>query len=343
MKIDSFSGQYSFLSNFAPCRVMLGNVPYPTVEHAYQAAKFTQDPLRQVIRETPAPGDAKRLARKLSPMRPDWEQVKVTVMERLLEQKFSQPEFRAKLLATGEAELVEGNTWGDTFWGVYQGQGQNMLGQLLMKLRGELLRQERALHPESAPLTLPPLRPQRIIPTLSLTGKVYAATGHRLDKLSPMNKDLAYSIEFLEQLTRFAQTILQKDRPDSAISGMALGWDTAWAIAAIREGVPLIAAVPFDGQESRWPAQSQARYHKILAKAQQVVTIGEAYSRETMQARNEWMVDNASLMVALWNGSQGGTRNCVVYAQKVARPLRNYWGRWISTLTQWQSSSTVGA
>lgn len=71
-------------------------------------------------------------------MRSDWEEVKLGVMEGLLREKFSDPELRRKLLATGERELVEGNDWGDSFWGVCAGRGKNHLGRLLMKLREEL-------------------------------------------------------------------------------------------------------------------------------------------------------------------------------------------------------------
>jgi predicted NAD-dependent protein-ADP-ribosyltransferase YbiA (DUF1768 family) len=59
-------------------------------------------------------------------------------METLLRQKFAHPELRAKLKETNDAELVEGNWWGDRFWGVCRGEGENHLGKLLMKIRAEL-------------------------------------------------------------------------------------------------------------------------------------------------------------------------------------------------------------
>ncbi len=64
--------------------------------------------------------------------------MKVDVMFGLIQQKFSNPTLRTMLLDTGEAELVEVNNWGDTFWGVFQSYGENNLGKLLMKVRAEI-------------------------------------------------------------------------------------------------------------------------------------------------------------------------------------------------------------
>ena len=82
------------------------------------------------------PGEAKRMGRQVT-LRKDWEDVKISVMEKGLRMKFAIPELRDKLLATGEEELVEGNWWGDTCWGVCKGVGANNLGKLLMKIREE--------------------------------------------------------------------------------------------------------------------------------------------------------------------------------------------------------------
>jgi predicted NAD-dependent protein-ADP-ribosyltransferase YbiA (DUF1768 family) len=71
-------------------------------------------------------------------LRKDWEGVKIQVMRDVLRLKFANPGLRDRLLETGDRELIEGNTWGDTFWGVCRGSGKNWLGQLLMELRGEL-------------------------------------------------------------------------------------------------------------------------------------------------------------------------------------------------------------
>ena len=132
--IESFQGKHRFLSNFWPARVKLDDVEYPTVENAYQAAKTLSG--RHVFLSCRA-GDAKRLGRGVT-LRPDWEAVKVETMRGLLRQKFAAEPLRSMLIETGDARLVEGNTWGDRFWGVCGGAGQNMLGHLLMSVRDEL-------------------------------------------------------------------------------------------------------------------------------------------------------------------------------------------------------------
>ena len=136
--INSFSGEYRFLSNFYICDVNYGGLDYQSSEHAYQAAKTLNTDLRRIIQAAPTPGRAKRLAKTFQ-LRPDWSQVKLTIMEDVLNAKFSQnPKLKVKLLATGDAQLIEGNHWDDTFWGVCKGVGENNLGKLLMKIRTEL-------------------------------------------------------------------------------------------------------------------------------------------------------------------------------------------------------------
>lgn len=137
-EITSFKGRHRFLSNFWPAKVCLNGVFYPTVEHAYQAAKFQNPSTRNRIRVASSPGQAKRIARKMPGLCDDWEQVKIAVMKGLLLEKFSEGSLRRQLLATKDAELIEGNAWGDTFWGVCNGRGQNHLGRLLMEVRSEL-------------------------------------------------------------------------------------------------------------------------------------------------------------------------------------------------------------
>ena len=84
------------------------------------------------------PQAAKRLGRRVE-LRPDWESVKYDVMYQVCKAKFTQnPNLLERLLATGDAELVEGNTWGDQVWGVCKGVGENHLGKTLMRIRAEL-------------------------------------------------------------------------------------------------------------------------------------------------------------------------------------------------------------
>ena len=134
--ITSFHGDHRWLSNFWPCRVEFEGAVYPSVENAYQAAKFS--PVERSVFVLCTSGQAKRLGRSMS-MRPDWDSVKVDVMRAALAQKFAPgTDFAAKLLATGDVDLVEGNTWGDAFWGVCNGKGHNHLGRLLMERRAQL-------------------------------------------------------------------------------------------------------------------------------------------------------------------------------------------------------------
>jgi len=134
--ITSFRGPYRFLSNFHPCLIKRDGLTFSSVEHAYQAAKSLDPAVRAEFTESIPPGAAKRRGRRVK-LRPDWEEVKLDVMLGLLRRKFTQLDLRRQLLATGDAELIEDNDWGDHFWGVCMGVGENHLGKLLMQVRGE--------------------------------------------------------------------------------------------------------------------------------------------------------------------------------------------------------------
>ena len=135
--IDCFDGEFAFLSNFHPSPISDGNLIFPTVEHYFQAAKTTNMEEYKAIAAADTPGQAKRLGRKVT-LRPDWEEVKDQVMLDALRKKFSDDKLRSMLLATGEEYLIEGNTWGDKYWGVCDGVGLNHLGKLLMQVREEI-------------------------------------------------------------------------------------------------------------------------------------------------------------------------------------------------------------
>lgn len=134
-RIDRFDREHAFLSNFhpSPVRGPMGLL-FPTVEHAFQASKTRSAIEVERIQDAPTPGRAKRLGRRVA-LREDWEETRLDVMEELVWRKFVITDLRAKLLATGDAELVEGNGWGDTFWGVCAGVGENHLGRILMRVR----------------------------------------------------------------------------------------------------------------------------------------------------------------------------------------------------------------
>jgi hypothetical protein len=136
MIISSFSDEFRFLSNFYPCRIKYEAIVYPSVENAYQAAKSLNLQERIEISKLSA-GKAKRRGSKLQ-LRVGWSDIKLRIMEDLLREKFGQRDLKALLLATGNSEIIEGNTWGDTYWGVCNGVGENKLGQLIMRIRSEL-------------------------------------------------------------------------------------------------------------------------------------------------------------------------------------------------------------
>ena len=133
--IPTFDGPNRFLSNFWPCKISSEGMDFPSVEHAYQAAKFPDYERKFKISKALTPGQAKRMGRDLGDIRPDWKEVSLKVMRELVKQKFSEPRLKELLLATGDEELQEGNTWGDAFWGTVNGVGLNHLGKILMEVR----------------------------------------------------------------------------------------------------------------------------------------------------------------------------------------------------------------
>jgi ribA/ribD-fused uncharacterized protein len=141
--IVGFQGGYRFLSNFWPVEAFGGSL---TVEHLYQAAKCAVDDEARYVIGAPTPGEAKRRGRRAS-VRPDWDVVKYVVMRSLVTAKFTGSyQLGQRLVATGDAQLVEGNAWHDNFWGRCTCDrcvraeiiGQNRLGEILMEARAQL-------------------------------------------------------------------------------------------------------------------------------------------------------------------------------------------------------------
>lgn len=131
--IKGFFGEYRWLSNFHVCPVWYNGIEFTSSEAAYQAAKLVDRNDRLQFMDI-APSEAKKLGRKIK-IRPDWDEIKLGVMEEILLDKFSLPELRAKLIQTEDKYLEETNWWNDKFWGVCNGVGQNKLGQILMRIR----------------------------------------------------------------------------------------------------------------------------------------------------------------------------------------------------------------
>jgi ribA/ribD-fused uncharacterized protein len=136
--IGNFKDEYRFLSNFWPVRIFIEDHWYASTEHAFQAMKTLDPIMRSRIKNAETSAAAKKLGQQVD-IRPDWENVKIQYMRYLVWYKFSQYEdLKAQLLATGDAKLIEGNHWGDRFWGVCKGIGQNWLGRILMEVRSQL-------------------------------------------------------------------------------------------------------------------------------------------------------------------------------------------------------------
>lgn len=137
MAITKFRGEYEFLSNMYPGILYINGEMYPSAEHAFQASKSLDKDVRLGMAVCRSAKEAKEAGRLIN-LRSDWENVKVDIMYSILKAKFEDPELAQKLRDTGDEELIEGNTWGDKFWGVCNGEGKNMLGNLLMKVRKEI-------------------------------------------------------------------------------------------------------------------------------------------------------------------------------------------------------------
>jgi ribA/ribD-fused uncharacterized protein len=147
MKIAGFFNEFRFLSNFYFAKVKFDEVEYESVEHAYQALKAEDRAEHDYVASRPTAKAAKAAAYKIKTFRQDWDEVKLSIMERLVLSKFSNnSDLRNFLILTHPYELEETNTWGDTFWGVCNGEGENHLGKILMRVRERFLDNEKVSH-----------------------------------------------------------------------------------------------------------------------------------------------------------------------------------------------------
>lgn len=152
-----------------------------------------------------------------------------------------------------------------------------------------------------------------------MTGWNVAITGHRPQNL---DSDFTYKSAIWEWIRSELGATFQKVQPSKIYTGMALGVDTVAAEVAIALEIPFVAAIPFPGQEAKWTQEQQDHYRMLLTFAEDVVEVDKGpYSPYLLQKRNEYMVDNSDLLVAVWNGWKGGTRNCVEYALKNQVPV----------------------
>jgi len=153
--IEGFFDEYRWLSNFWEVEIEYEDIKYPSVEHYYVAlkinepqtfnvndipTKFDVQEAREYISKLETPAKAKKLGKEEINKRKDWDDVKISIMEYGLKQKYSQEPFKGKLIHTYPMKIIETNWWNDTYWGVCDGVGKNVLGKLIMKIREEIRR-----------------------------------------------------------------------------------------------------------------------------------------------------------------------------------------------------------
>jgi uncharacterized phage-like protein YoqJ len=159
-----------------------------------------------------------------------------------------------------------------------------------------------------------------------MEGPVVSGTGHRPEKFGGYGKNPT-AVEVVAR----TKSELVRLRPSKVLSGMALGFDQWLAWLCVRQGIPFEACLPFEGQELVWKdPNARARYHELLKLASTVHTVTSLTAAQrtnrqivgiAMQKRNEFMVDNSTVVLAAWDGSSGGTANCVKYATRKQRPV----------------------
>lgn len=147
---------------------------------------------------------------------------------------------------------------------------------------------------------------------------ILTVTGHRPNKIGGYNPNSPLRIKVRSAIYDF----LTEHKPELAISGMAIGVDQEFATICDQLQIPFIAAIPFVGQEKKWPQETQDHYNDLLTLAQEVtITSDGPYAAYKMQKRNRWMVDKATDVLAVWDGTTGGTANCVSYAEAINKPI----------------------
>lgn len=144
---------------------------------------------------------------------------------------------------------------------------------------------------------------------------IISFTGHRPNKLPDQKTGYDLNNPTNTYIANQIENKLLGLKPEKIISGMALGVDTIAANVAVKLNIPFIAAIPFIGQESKWPEKSQKIYRDLLCKASEKIIVSSgSYTSYKMQIRNQYMVDNSDILIAVFDGSSGGTKNCVDYA-----------------------------
>lgn len=149
-------------------------------------------------------------------------------------------------------------------------------------------------------------------------------TGHRPNKLGGYSGIKA--TKFRNKIYEIFCEILLEHQPEYAITGMALGVDQFFAEACIDSNIPFVAAIPCINQDFYWPYESRKHYGNLLIQAKEIYYVSsEPFTPWCMQKRNEYMVNRGTSVWAVWNGTPGGSKNCIDYAKKVNKPVFNIW------------------
>lgn len=296
--IEGFDGPWRFLSNYHTAPLRVAGTIFASGEHAFNAAKTLVPDEAERVRAAPTPGEAKRIGRQVA-LRPDWDATaRFEAMRQVVDAKFADEPLRSKLADTGDALLVESNTWHDQTWGdctcpKHRGTpGANHLGRMLMAKRAALRSDQSERWPR------------------------VAVTGHR--SLEPSEAAFAQA-----ELARLAGKLRDRHGTTTAISGMALGADTWWAEAAVDAGLVLWAYIPFEAQADRWPEADRERWAGLRSRATREVVLGVDYDVALLHARNSLMVRDAELVVAVVDPARAksGTASTMAKAGRAGKPL----------------------
>lgn len=147
---------------------------------------------------------------------------------------------------------------------------------------------------------------------------ILGVTGHRPDKLGGWDEPNPTQLNIMERIDKF----LIETRPELVLTGMSLGVDQWVAEICIYNDIPFLAAIPFSDFSSNWPERSQTRFKKLVSKAHKAICVNQGgFEKWKMHARNKWIVNGCEELLAVWNGSNGGTYSTIQYAKDIGRKI----------------------
>lgn len=298
--IDRFTGPHHLLSNFHTHPLTWNGITYPSAEHAFNAAKTLDPNEAATVTNAPTPAAAKRAGRRVT-LRSEWDNhLRYQTMRDITHAKYQDPDLHHRLLATGDALLIEGNTHHDQTWGDCRCSthapwpGHNHLGRTLMAERSHLRND-------------PPNRWVRV-----------AVTGHRPDAYRREQREWA-----IDELTRLATKVRTEHDCHVAISGFALGADTWWAEAALGAGLDLWGYIPFETQPDQWTGKQRFTWTKLRRRAARTVVLNDTYDVRLLHARNDLMIRDADAIIAVFDPhrTSGGTISAIRKAAAACKPV----------------------